>query len=52
MLILEYFYVVCIPQIFLKHLDWGEMSVLVWVNLSTMYSQKEILKTSYKLGGQ
>ena len=44
-LILKYFCIDCIPPILLKHLDWGLMSILVWVYLSIMYHENEILKT-------
>ena len=34
----------CIPLILLNHLDWGLMSVLVWVNLLMAYRQNETCK--------
>ena len=50
-LILEYFRADCIPYL-LEHLDRNLMSVLVWIHISMMYHQHEILKSSFRLDSQ
>ena len=39
--ILKYFFRDCIPPIFLKHLNWCLISILVWVHHSMMYLSPE-----------
>ena len=49
-LILEYFYIDCIPPVLLKYVDQGLMCILVWVHLSITYYQNKILKTIFRFG--
>ena len=46
-LILNYFCVDCSQLILLKDLDWGLISVPIWVHLSVKYCKKESWKTSF-----
>ena len=51
-LVLKYLCAECIPPIFFKCLDWGQISVLVWVHLAMTYHLNETLKTSFGFGSQ
>ena len=42
-LILEYFSADYILPIFLKHLDWGVKSALVWIHISMIFCKNETL---------